>query len=153
MPFGSTATPPRSGTARVDGGTRGERTGPNSTPGAAVSPIAAAERQPRGVGGQWPVGGISDGFAACLAFFAARFSFRLLPGFFTLLFCGDLSDTTVLPTISGYAHGLTTALRDGMSGTSPATRSGFGQTTMRRAYTLPAVLAAAVDNAAEVRAG
>jgi hypothetical protein len=32
-----------------------------------------------------------------LAFFAARFSFRVLPGFFTLLFCGDLLDTTVLP--------------------------------------------------------
>jgi hypothetical protein len=32
-----------------------------------------------------------------LAFFAARFSFRVLPGFFTLIFCGDLLDTTVLP--------------------------------------------------------
>jgi len=46
---------------------------------------------------QWPVGGISEGLTACLALFAARFSFRLLPGFFALLFCGDLSDTTVLP--------------------------------------------------------
>ena len=46
---------------------------------------------------QWPVGGISAGLSACLAFFAARFSFRVLPGFFTLLFCGDLLDTTVLP--------------------------------------------------------
>src|SRR6266540_4377561 len=46
---------------------------------------------------QCPVGGISAGLSACLAFFAARFSFRVLPGFFTLLFCGDLLDTTVLP--------------------------------------------------------
>jgi len=49
----------------------------------------------------------------CLAFFAARFSFRLLPGFFMVLFCGDLSDTTVLSHNLGYAHGA----RDGATGT------------------------------------
>ncbi|MGC5022434.1 hypothetical protein [Micromonospora sp. DT47] len=35
---------------------------------------------------QWPVGGIDEGLSACLAFFAARFSFKVLPCFFTLLF-------------------------------------------------------------------
>src|SRR5437660_12735902 len=111
MPFG--VLPRRRGPERhgVDGGTRGERTGPDSTPGRRY-PLERRRTPTSGSQGQWPVGGISDGFGACLAFFAARFSFRLLPGFFTLLFCGDLSDTTVLPTISGYAHGLTTALRD-----------------------------------------
>ena len=88
-----------------------------------------------------------------MAFFAARFSFRLFPDFFMLFFCGDLSDTTVLPTISGYAHGLTTACAKGCLERSPATGSGIGQTTMRRAYPLPAVLADSVDTAAEVRAG
>jgi hypothetical protein len=41
---------------------------------------------------QWPVGGISEGFFAFLVFFAARFSFNVLPCFFTLVFCGDLLD-------------------------------------------------------------
>jgi hypothetical protein len=103
--------------------------------------------------GQWPVGGISDGFAARLAFFAARFSFRLLPDFFTLLFCGDLSDTTVLPTISGVRSRADGVARRDVWNEAQQPRAEFGQTTMRRAYPLPGVLAAGVDDAAEVRAG
>jgi len=39
---------------------------------------------------QWPVGGINDGGTACLSFFAARFSFSVLPFFFASFFWGDL---------------------------------------------------------------
>jgi hypothetical protein len=46
---------------------------------------------------QWPADGITPGLSACLIFFAARFSFKVLPCFFTLLFWGDLLDIATLP--------------------------------------------------------
>jgi hypothetical protein len=58
---------------------------------------------------QWPVGGIFDVLSASLMifiFFAARFSFSVLPCFFALDFCGDLSDT-VIPSAAQVESGRT----------------------------------------------
>jgi hypothetical protein len=48
---------------------------------------------------QWPDGGMFDVLSVCLILFilfAARFSFSVLPCFFALAFCGDLSDMMTL---------------------------------------------------------
>jgi hypothetical protein len=42
---------------------------------------------------QWPVGRIWEDLSVFLSFFAARFSFSVLPGFFALSFRGDFSGT------------------------------------------------------------
>ena len=77
-----------------------------------AGPLEGPVTQRGGAAGQRPVGGTFDVLSESLRifiFFAARFSFNVLPCFFALDFCGDLSDT-VIPSARYVQSGRTPCL-------------------------------------------